>query len=367
MYKPRLYFAVFDTFRFFAFLKIFLLHLPFNEENEWVKILCGGGEIGVDFFFVLSGFVITYMLAYEKFATNAIDRKNYVLRRTLRIWPLYFLGVIIAYSNNFLTSELHIGSSAGYQPNLLISVSFLENYRMIAENNFPNGSPLRVFWSLCVEEHFYLLWLALFVWTPVRKISLFLFLLWLTGIIYRHIFYFSFPGKEFYDIDALSKMDYFCCGGLVGYVMAANPDQIAVRIKAIPAWIRSSWMAVVVLFFFFHHVFITVDRIADLYWPIASSIAFGSLILLAIHSDVNNKLRSTGIFSKLGKISYGLYVYHTIIISGLLMVTRRYEILLNRPLNLFVFACICLALTIAVSHFSYRYFEKRFLALRPKP
>ena len=208
--STRLFFHSFNALRFFACFRIFLLHLPNREGKQFFNTLIfDGGEIGVDFFFVLSGLLITYLLTDEYAQTGKINAKEYLLRRAYRIWPLYFLGVFIAYFNNFISARLHMGSGLGYTPNLFFSLTFLENYQILFHDNFPNGAPLRVFWSLCVEEHFYLLWLLLFLFIPARHFIKTAGVLWGVGILYRVWFQFQFPTRVYVGFDILSKLDYF--------------------------------------------------------------------------------------------------------------------------------------------------------------
>ncbi|MCX6256393.1 MAG: acyltransferase [Bacteroidia bacterium] len=158
MTYPKLQFHSIDAFRFFAFLKVFISHFPYDLDNPVIKFLKQGGGIGVAFFFVLSGFLITYILVNEKFHTGKINAKSFFLRRILRIWPIYFLLLLFLYlvPNWILTNIGYIGS--GYHCDWFYSFSFTENYRMIYLDAMPGIVPLGVIWSLCIEEHFYILW-----------------------------------------------------------------------------------------------------------------------------------------------------------------------------------------------------------------
>src|SRR3954470_709736 len=109
MKKGRRHFHSFDALRFFAFLKVFLLHLPIIAF-PFFSYLKNGGGTGVIFFFVLSGFLITYILLTEKSGSGSINLGHFFLRRILRIWPLYYLMVAFAFCTPFLVSLLHLNS-----------------------------------------------------------------------------------------------------------------------------------------------------------------------------------------------------------------------------------------------------------------
>src|SRR5262245_16271974 len=98
----RIYFRNLNGLRFIAALLVIIHHIeqlkyifgmPNNFSSSFVQII---GELGVILFFVLSGFLITYLLLEEEKRTDTIAVRNFYLRRILRIWPLYFLIVIIA-------------------------------------------------------------------------------------------------------------------------------------------------------------------------------------------------------------------------------------------------------------------------------
>ena len=100
MYKNIHYFDSLNGLRFFAAFLVVIHHsetirLSYNMFNLKQFSLFNNGGLAVSFFFVLSGFLITYLLLKEKSVTNQISIKKFYLRRILRIWPLYYLLVFI--------------------------------------------------------------------------------------------------------------------------------------------------------------------------------------------------------------------------------------------------------------------------------
>ena len=104
--KKRIYFENLDGLRFLCFLSVFFFHSFYTDSSElktssvyhFVKVgIFGNGNIGVNFFFVLSGFLITFLLLEEKKLRGQIKLKNFWLRRILRIWPLFYSCVFFGF------------------------------------------------------------------------------------------------------------------------------------------------------------------------------------------------------------------------------------------------------------------------------
>ena len=113
------YFYTFDVLRFLAFLIVFLHHLP-TTDNTFFNFFMHSGGIGVQIFFVLSGFLISYILIEEKKISNKLNLKNFFMRRVLRIWPLYYAMIFFAFITPWILKLFSIESSdEGYSPNWL--------------------------------------------------------------------------------------------------------------------------------------------------------------------------------------------------------------------------------------------------------
>ena len=92
---------------------------------------------------MLSGFLITYIILEEKQRTGMFKIKNFFVRRILRIWPLFYLMILVAFLTPYLAHLIGFNiSNEGYKPNWLMSGLFLENYKMMITNTLPNTSPL---------------------------------------------------------------------------------------------------------------------------------------------------------------------------------------------------------------------------------
>jgi peptidoglycan/LPS O-acetylase OafA/YrhL len=173
-YKPhhRKHFLALDGLRGVAVLLVVLAHGTQAHEHGAQEHLLpetfkfNGGWLGVVVFFVLSGFLITHLLLEERARTGRISLTKFYLRRALRIWPLYFtvLGVYVFAlplfdAGNF--GSIYEADSLRDYYYLLAYPFFLQNY--LVDPTDVHFWGIRVFWSLAVEEHFYLLWPLLLV------------------------------------------------------------------------------------------------------------------------------------------------------------------------------------------------------------
>src|SRR5277367_912413 len=113
----RFYLPELDVLRFFAFFAVFIFHLPepfalkFFDSPGVLGTLGRAGAFGVDLFFALSGYLITGLLIRERERSGDINMKAFYARRTLRIWPLYYFSIALA----FLLTQLPASFASGPQ------------------------------------------------------------------------------------------------------------------------------------------------------------------------------------------------------------------------------------------------------------
>jgi peptidoglycan/LPS O-acetylase OafA/YrhL len=355
---PGRHFHTFDALRFFAFLKVFFFHVPATGFGVFGYFM-SGGSLAVRFFFVLSGFLITYLILVEKEWTGRLNFKYFMLRRVLRIWPLYYLIIAFAFFTPVLLSVLTLEhSDEGYAPNFLYTAAFLENYVTIVKREAPNVSPLGVIWSICVEEHFYIIWGLLLAYLPTRDVPRLISTSIVLALVSRSVFfYFGLP-----PYDLLTNLDLFAIGAIPAYVLVARPNQLEHAAAGVPRSVK--WLYVAVLVGAVSVAPHLSGPVHEVVGPTVMGLMFGGLVSMFLSARSNFRIADANIFSRLGKYTYGLYLYHVIIINLLAVLFRR----AGRSVETFpdglLLVVVALGVSIVVSALSYRYFERPFLSLK---
>ena len=364
----KFFFPNLDGLRFIAFFAVFLYH---SGHTEFIEILQDStyriiknnifsyGHLGVNFFFVLSGFLITYLLAHEYSLKKKIDLKSFYLRRTLRIWPLYIACLFLG----FIAFPL-LKSVLGQQPNETASVfllcTFLGNFNNIL-HGLPDASILSVLWSVGIEEQFYLFWPILFVlFSGKRKIFMF-FSVIIGSIIFRFFNYSNYQVIYFHTLSVISDM---ALGGLLGWLSFENRRFLKL-IKDLPKtliiFVYLTGTVLIILSKSFESQFaITFERLL-------LGIFFGFVILEQNFADNSfYKIGKSKFLTYWGKYTYGLYCLHFV---GILITTNLFKLLkINNSLFhvLVVETAVSLLISMVISYVSFGYFEKYFLKLKNK-
>lgn len=367
----KLYFADLDGLRTIAFLIVFLQHgfLPvisvYNNElanHLIVKSVFNGGT-GVSIFFVLSGFLITYLLMREKQFRGKINIFNFYVRRTLRIWPLYFA---------VLTSVMLIlpALRPEYGNTILTNIReymyflFLSNFEVIRMKEvYQSFTPMsiNITWSVAIEEQFYLVWPWL-IYLCKEKLYPYLFLL----VIIISLLFRSMHVHQEYILyfHTLSVFSDLAVGGFTAWILITKSDlikKISFLSKKCVLLIYLSgltWIIFSVYFIKFFPSFIIFIRLIN-------TIFFAFVIAEQITNQYSIKLSGNRLLSYWGKYTYGLYMLHPVMLTlaaGLLsLLDWNYE---KNTYIAFLRAVTALILSLIVSYISYEYFEKHFLRIK---
>jgi len=327
----------------------------------------GLGWSGVDLFFVLSGYLITSRLLDSRNTSSYFWR--FYKNRILRIFPLYYL-VLITFLVAILTlpKNQHLVTLSYYTQHWAGFFFFFQNWIMIFFGQ-PKEQYLIHFWSLALEEQFYIVWpLIIALFGDNKKLLKILPAIICAAIIMRLSIYFYYPHNWQYAFNyfynSFCRMDTFIIGAIISI---AHQQKIVLTEKILNYLLISSFFLVLsgILVFrdlsFFSPFFSTFG-----YTIVAVLYAVILIKSLIEHSILHKKLKNP-FFLFCGKISYGLYIFHWPIL--LIFNTRMYNWLsahLVAPLLLVRFFCagVCLILTFVVSWLSYIYFESYFLRLK---
>jgi len=149
-----------DGWRAIAIFWVVADHAAINSRYEnllWANL----GGFGVDIFFVLSGYIITLHFIEERKKSSTFDLRSFYLRRAFRILPL-----VIAYLSTLCVLSLFVNLVDFHKSEIIGSLFFFRNYQYAVH---PGGFYTLHFWSLSIEEHFYLLWPAILLWLGNRR------------------------------------------------------------------------------------------------------------------------------------------------------------------------------------------------------
>lgn len=365
------YYPSLDGLRFMAFFIVFLHHSLLNIQsnniflNYFLVIFQKNGWVGVDLFFVLSGFLITSLLLKEKQNNGSYSIRDFWIRRSLRIWPLYFLGLVMGffifpflftfffkfqYQN--LIFEQQINSQ------LPLYVLFLGNWAVVnwGYSAFANISHL---WTISVEEQFYFLWpLILLFINNFRKTLLVGVIILSISLLTR--FYLALSGISHPGIytNTLARMDTLTLGAILALICTYHPTFL----KYTSRFVKPLYLILILIIFsvFLYRVYLFDPKqimqvtfgfllvgLFMTYFVISALIPFPGL----------NQILTIKQFVWLGKISFGLYVWHIAAIN------ITHEILKNMPIKL-LHIFISFLITIIFAYTSYYLLERRFLKLK---
>ena len=358
--EKRRYFNTLDAFRFFAFFKVFIFHIPIWGFPIF-DFLKNGGGAAVSFFFSLSGFLITYLILEEKKSTGTLNLKTFYFRRIIRIWPLYYCMLFFAFLTPYILSVISIhGNAEGYEPNWFISVAFLENYKMIFTNSFPNVSPLGVMWSLCVEEHFYIIWGIVFYFVSTRNVHWVIIGSIIVANSTRYMFYLN--GWSFLDV--FTNLDFFAYGAIPAILLIKKKEIVHAMLQGISSLSKIFILIAGIL------VFMCLPNLNFqfklLLEPTILGIVFSIILTLIIFEEKLFMISKTNLLSRLGIYTYSLYLTHTIIINLFVKIFEKMNILLVGSFQALIFVTACLTATVVASILTYYLIEKPFLKLKTR-
>jgi len=368
MESRKIYFPGLNGLRFWAAFLVILHHveqfklwqgLPNVFKNNFFEAV---GHQGVSLFFVLSGFLITFLLLAEYEKTHHIAIKSFYIRRILRIWPLYYLIMIMGLFilPLFITigpvSQLH----EHYTLKIVLFMIMLPNVLRVTEAPIVGANQA---WSVGVEEQFYILWPLLirtFRKVLIKFLVIFIVLKFsVTVFMAVSLDYFLSPDHQymmyfrtiqrFWDLFQIEQMSL---GAIGAYVLFYKKDKI---LNVLYHPISQIVMAVGI-------VFILTVRFKFIGQTLLDALLFTILI---INVSTNKKFvlkLENRFYTYLGNISYGIYMYHTLCIATVITILQKAGLDQgNQAIFNALLYTSSIVLTIVIASLSYKYFESFFL------
>ena len=376
----NVYFKGLHALRFFAALLVLISHVEmikagvkmsniYNNQSLLSSSLESLGPYGVTFFFVLSGFLISYLLLAEKGKTSTVKVKNFYFRRILRIWPIYIIFTLIAF---FVLPEFEMFQHYYFSQflpeekltKLLMYLFFIPGFTLAFYTSVPWAGHL---WSIGVEEQFYLAWPWLF--KKVQKIKLIhLFRILITILFLKGIFLVLFKlghiGNPLKEIIAQSKFECMIIGAIGAFWVFDNRDLGRFQWLTYKSVILSCFLATLFFTFFVPNLLQDVLHllVSPLFLAIILGISFSKGFVLFEHKA----------FIQLGNWSYSIYLLHMV---GVVLAVRSLPTIL-RSLDLFsgsltlsfniLLYSYAILITLGLSAISYFVIERPFLNLKSK-
>jgi peptidoglycan/LPS O-acetylase OafA/YrhL len=306
--------------------------------------------LGVNIFFVISGFLITKLLMEEENASSSINLKNFYGRRVLRILPAYYF-LLLVYFILERFSVLHFTTSSW--------LSSIFYYKYITGGDWESGH----FWSLSVEEHFYLIWPAIFLLFKKYRVG-FAFLIILAVFFFRLNAYFHFLNVPVFDSDIsiFQRADALMTGCLLALFEKSVVQKLhrfsrrwttPFVLLLLIAFINSDFLTGWNMKYHLHLGFLLI--------PLAVGASYSSItnVLIAILIIVSIKnagwwfgFLNSSVMTVLGKLSYSIYLWQQLFFS------YRAGVFHSFPINI-----LCITVMAGLSYFL---IEKHFLRIKKK-
>lgn len=351
-FKPG-YIPQFDGLRGVAILMVLIGHSGFLEALPNLGSL-EYTRFGVDLFFVLSGFLITGILLDAKGSEHYF--RNFYARRALRIWPLYYAILFLA----FVVTPLLAPSTrpaAGVWPAF---VFYVQNIALVHRDAYPFG--LGATWSLAVEEQFYLTWPLLVFLLKRRTLALVSASLVFVSLSLRLTGYLHGAPSGFVHQFTLSRLDAIALGTLAA-LWLRSPSCTLDRWRTRAYQFLALGLAGVILARTLMH------RNSSIVGYTFLGMTFAGLLGVSLVSDARSSLLgrslSAGWLRYIGKISYGIYLLHypLFLLWGRLIASQNFFPSNTVVRNLIAFAGQMLLAILAAS-VSWRFFERPILQLK---
>jgi len=333
-----------DGLRFFAVFAVVCAHWPTSQRDFFSSIT--SASRGVDLFFVISGFLITLGLirSREKTETKGTSLYKFYIRRFLRIFPIYYLTVFILWCFDYN----HISDSIWWY------LLYLSNFHSIRIQDWGAAGH---FWSLSVEEQFYLVWPFIILFVPTRRLPVVIIASVFLSLAVKT--YWFITGVPFWSayMNPLGALDTLALGALLAYLYHFHEEQL--RKIVYNFWVAAAVTAQMVLcvylinsphYNFIHHIGIRTSFGLFSMWLIGRA-TFG-------FEGVTGYVLDSRPLRYVGRISYAIYLFHPFVP----VLLARFKYPENQDLRVVFYAVV----TVGMASVSWYLFESRILKLKER-
>ena len=373
MYSGVKYFKGLNALRFIAAYLVLIHHseqirLKYGLFNLKSYSIFNNGGLAVSFFFVLSGFLITFLLLKENNLTGKISIKKFYFKRVLRIWPLYFLLVIIG--TVVLPICLDFVNTPYEMPydfnDVILYYIFFSPFMV---NIFFGHHLLEPLWSIGVEELFYLIWAPLFFFLKKHIVKL------ITGVIIIKVFLllqanYMEVSSNYIEVLKMLKFESMAIGG-AGAVFVFNRKK-SIESGLLFSSISQYVMIIIILLRLFSYDVLTKNTLVFDYlfntYILSDLLITTIFVWLIINVSLNPKSvikLDSKVLNFLGEISYGIYMYHMLIVFTIILLLKNLLNSFNDSISTIIFYFVVTSLVICVSYLSKRFYEDKFLKFKP--
>jgi peptidoglycan/LPS O-acetylase OafA/YrhL len=354
----KIYFPNLDGLRCIAVFLVVVWHIEIHKVRFGFKQLYFNdtGFMGVSIFFILSGFLIAYILLVEKEINQKVNFKAFYIRRILRIWPLYFFTLLFGFF--IYPREMSLST-------LLMCLLLLPNIPFMLGHIHPYVQPI---WTIGVEEQFYLFQPQFFRLKNKKKTFIGIAILIVFLVALKQL------GFKFSSNVLLSnlanylyyfRIEELLMGSLAAIIVYSYKQGELIN-NIFVQLLFNKYIQILSWVYFIGHIFMT-HLLGNIFKN--NSLFVISVIMVIINlciSETSIIQLKTNFLIYLGKVSYGIYLLHNIVLISILYLLKQFASSLNPILINIILYGLTLPFSVLIAGISYKYFESYFLKLKLK-
>lgn len=357
----KYYFPQLDSIRGLSFLAVYFVHAYHPNFGtgffkELLQYLYNNLALSIDVFFILSSFLLTWLGINEYKLKGNFSFVNFFIRRALRIWPLYILlmifsFIVVPYAADYFNVPVTLAPAYYY-------LFFISNFYLEGHVYF-----LRFLWTLSVEEQFYLLWGVCLLLFQKRIFSCVIIL---ACVSIAYTFYAAQADADGYYNTLIYLFDFAV--GILAAVWLHEHNRIVACFKKMSRTKNILFLLLLPILFI---IMFCVTYFLASYFSVWADIMMRYIFIIytgffiidqVVNENTFLNLKRAGFLIYTGRISYGLYCFHGIVLTFGLLLFKKMGIDLSGFLQTIVF----LLVNYLIASISYQFVEKPFLKLKAR-